>query len=81
VHGLLRTADAISPVPAATVAQTLALFVIVYGIVFAAGIYFIKRLIEKGPAGRLIEPSSPGGANRPIAAAAEAGREALSGGG
>jgi len=77
VHGILRTADGISPVPAATVAQTLALFVIVYGIVFASGIYFINRLIEKGPAGKLIEPSSPGRANRPIAAAADAGREAL----
>jgi cytochrome bd ubiquinol oxidase subunit I len=80
VHGILRTADAISPVPAATVAQTLALFVIVYGIVFAAGIYYINRLIEKGPAGRLVEPASPAGANRPIAAAADAAREALGGG-
>ena len=49
VHGILRTADAISPVPAASVAVTLALFVIVYGIVFAMGIYYINRLIVLGP--------------------------------
>jgi cytochrome d ubiquinol oxidase subunit I len=49
VHGILRTADAISPVPASSIAATLALFVIVYGIVFAMGIYYINRLIVWGP--------------------------------
>jgi cytochrome bd ubiquinol oxidase subunit I len=49
VHGVLRTADAISPVTGASVAATLALFVIVYGIVFAMGIYYINRLIALGP--------------------------------
>lgn len=78
VHGVLRTADAISPVPAATVATSLALFVLVYGVVFSAGIYFINRLINNGPTGPAIEPSD-GEANRPIAAAAGAGREAISG--
>ena len=55
VHGILRTADAISPVPAPTVLTTLVLFVVVYGIVFAMGIYYINRLIERwaaGPRGR-----------------------------
>ena len=78
-HGILRTADATSPVPAASIAQTLALFVIVYGIVFSAGIYFINRLIERGPAGRATEPSPPGVASRPLSAAQESGREALGG--
>ena len=49
VQGILRTADAISPVPGASIATTLALFVIVYGIVFAMGIYYINRLITLGP--------------------------------
>ena len=44
----LRTADATSPVPGATIAGTLALFVIAYGIVFSFGIYYINRLIAKG---------------------------------
>jgi len=35
------------------------LFVLVYGIVFAMGIYYINRLIAKGPEGRAAEaPSS-----------------------
>ena len=52
VHGMLRTADAISPVPGASIAGTLALFVLAYGIVFSFGIYYINRLIAQGPQGR-----------------------------
>jgi cytochrome d ubiquinol oxidase subunit I len=49
VQGLLRTADAHSPVPGASVWTSLALFVLVYGVVFGAGIYYIARLIQRGP--------------------------------
>jgi cytochrome bd ubiquinol oxidase subunit I len=49
VHGVMRTADATSPVPAASIAGTLALFVVAYGIVFWFGIYYINRLIAQGP--------------------------------
>jgi cytochrome d ubiquinol oxidase subunit I len=49
VHGILRTADATSPVPATHVLSTLILFVLCYGVVFAAGIYYINRLIANGP--------------------------------
>jgi cytochrome d ubiquinol oxidase subunit I len=49
VQGILRTADATSPVPGATVLSTLVLFVLCYGVVFSAGIYYINRLIAKGP--------------------------------
>jgi len=48
VQGILRTADATSPVPGASVALTLALFVIAYGVVFSFGIYYINRLIARG---------------------------------
>jgi cytochrome d ubiquinol oxidase subunit I len=48
VDGILRTADAVSPVPADSVAATLILFVLVYGVVFSFGIYFINRLIARG---------------------------------
>jgi cytochrome bd ubiquinol oxidase subunit I len=48
VQGILRTADATSPVIGPAIAVSLALFVVVYGIVFSAGIYFINRLIAKG---------------------------------
>jgi cytochrome bd ubiquinol oxidase subunit I len=77
-YGILRTADAVSPVPAASVATTLGLFVLVYGVVFSAGIYFINRLIARGPEGPSAEPPQTGTPVRPISAAAEAGREALS---
>jgi len=76
-HGILRTADATSPVPSASVAATLALFVLVYGIVFAMGIYYINRLIARGPEGRAIEPPERGTPTRPLSSALEAGLEAL----
>jgi cytochrome d ubiquinol oxidase subunit I len=77
-HGILRTADAISPVPATSVLGTLVLFVFCYGIVFSMGIYYINRLIAKGPQGRAIEDSE-GLPNRPIAAAGAAAGDAMSG--
>ncbi|HEX2257084.1 MAG TPA: cytochrome ubiquinol oxidase subunit I [Afifellaceae bacterium] len=67
-HGILRTADAASPVSAGSVATSLALFVVIYTIVFSAGIYYINRLIVRGP-----QPSVPGGPrglpNRPLSGA------------
>jgi len=77
IQGLSRTADSVSPMSSATVATSLALFVAVYGIVFAAGIYYINRLIAKGPQGRAIEPPERGTPSRPIASAHDAGTEAL----
>jgi cytochrome d ubiquinol oxidase subunit I len=82
-QGILRTADATSPVPGASIATTLALFVLVYGVVFAVGIYYINRLIVKGPEGRAIEPPgfgwpSLGTPARPLSSAMEAGREIMS---
>jgi cytochrome bd ubiquinol oxidase subunit I len=77
-YGILRTADAVSPVPGAAVATTLALFVLVYGVVFAMGIYYINRLIAKGPEGRAAEAPEMGSPIRPLSSAIEAGREILS---
>src|SRR4029077_20142521 len=48
-YGLLRTAEAVSPLAANTVATTLVLFVLVYGVVFTIGLYYINRLIAHGP--------------------------------
>jgi cytochrome bd ubiquinol oxidase subunit I len=77
-QGILRTADATSPVPSASIASTLVLFVLVYGVVFAMGIYYINRLIAKGPQGRAVEPPEVGSPVRPLSSAIEAGREVLS---
>jgi cytochrome d ubiquinol oxidase subunit I len=49
VYGLLRTADATSPVPAATVGASLAVFVLVYGLLFGSYVYFVMRLVRLGP--------------------------------
>jgi cytochrome d ubiquinol oxidase subunit I len=76
VQGILRTADATSPVIGGMVLLTLILFVIVYSIVFSFGIFYINRLIAKGP--QVIEPVPPRGlGNRPLSAAHDAGRSAI----
>ena len=75
ITGILRTADGTSPVPAASLLGTLGLFVVVYGIVFAMGIYYINRLIEHGPQGRAVEPPGAGLPSRPLSAAADAAHE------
>ena len=50
VYNTLRTADAVSPVVATTIFLSLAAFVLTYGFIFGAGIYYIIRLVAKGPA-------------------------------
>jgi cytochrome d ubiquinol oxidase subunit I len=49
VYGLLRTAEAVSPVNANQVGLSLIGFVGVYFLVFGAGVYYIARLIAQGP--------------------------------
>ena len=49
VYGVLRTADAVSPVPGGSVLASIMLFVVVYGIVFGAGVYYIAKLVQLGP--------------------------------
>ena len=62
---------------AAACSTTLVLFVVVYGIIFSMGIYYINRLIHMGPMGHSILPSERGLPSRPLSAAEEAAREAL----
>ncbi|MGN6768702.1 MAG: cytochrome ubiquinol oxidase subunit I [Rhizobiaceae bacterium] len=49
VYGLLRTADSASPLAAPAVGSALVAFVIVYFIIFAAGAFYILRLMDKPP--------------------------------
>ncbi len=49
VHGLLRTSDALSPISTGEVAGTLIAFVVVYTAVFAAGTYYLFKIMRKGP--------------------------------
>ena len=71
VYGVLRTADAVSPVPGGSVLASLILFVLVYGIVFGAGVYYIAKLVQRGPDATppVLEEGEADLSHRPMAAA------------
>jgi cytochrome bd ubiquinol oxidase subunit I len=57
VYGFLRTADAVTPnLTGGNVTVSLALYALVYVIVFGAGIYFLSKLVRAGPAEVHAEP-------------------------
>src|SRR6185369_2377956 len=58
VYGLLRTADSVSPLAAPAVATSLLAFIIVYFIIFAAGVMYILRLMAEPPHAGEPGPSS-----------------------
>jgi cytochrome bd ubiquinol oxidase subunit I len=49
IYGIMRSAEAVSPVSGPPIVMSLAAFVLTYGFVFSAGSYYILRLIGKGP--------------------------------
>ena len=49
IYGQMLTRDALSPVAAPAVGFTLAAFIIVYLVVFGAGIFYVLRLFAAGP--------------------------------
>ncbi|WP_028323647.1 cytochrome ubiquinol oxidase subunit I [Desulfatirhabdium butyrativorans] len=49
VYGLMKTADAVSPIAISQVATTLAAFVLVYGTLGLVGAFLVIRHIRKGP--------------------------------
>jgi cytochrome d ubiquinol oxidase subunit I len=55
IYGLLRTADSVSPVAAPAVGASLMAFVIVYFLVFGAGVWFLFKLFSQTP-----HPHEPG---------------------
>jgi cytochrome d ubiquinol oxidase subunit I len=56
IYGILRTADAISPVPASVLLSTLIAFVCIYALFMAAFLLFTARIIRRGP---LVAPPQP----------------------
>jgi cytochrome d ubiquinol oxidase subunit I len=67
VYGLLRTADAMTPFLTSRAAATsLAVYCVVYSLIFAFGIFYIYRLLRAGPEGRLILPPAAAVPNRPM---------------
>jgi cytochrome d ubiquinol oxidase subunit I len=61
IYGLMRTADARAPIAAPAVAASLLTFVIVYFVVFGAGVYYILKLMRHPP-----HPGEPEEARAPI---------------
>ena len=59
VFGLLRTADSVSPIGAATVGSSLLAFVFVYFTVFGAGVFYILRLMNKPPSAGKLRKNEP----------------------
>lgn len=49
VYGLLRTADAVSPVSRQQVGLSLLIFVALYTIVFGTGIFYLFKILRSGP--------------------------------
>ncbi len=49
VQGLVRTMDVVSPLPAERVLFSLTLFVLTYSVLFGVYLYFMRKLIHKGP--------------------------------
>ncbi len=75
VYGLLRVSEGRSPIDAPALAGSLLSFVIVYCVVFGAGILYLVRLMQKAPVATDtgIDPHQPHRASRgPAHASAEA---------
>ena len=49
VYGLLRTSDSLSPIDAPAVGASLLAFIIVYFLVFGAGVFYLLRLMRRTP--------------------------------
>jgi cytochrome d ubiquinol oxidase subunit I len=49
VYGLMRTAESLSPVEAPAVGASLVAFVVVYFLVFGAGVFYLFRLFRRPP--------------------------------
>ena len=65
VYGFLRTADAVTAnLTARDVSISLALYALVYAVVFGAGVYFLFKLVDSGPVALSAAPE-PGMTQRP----------------
>ncbi len=77
VYGVMRTADAATPHGVFELSLTLALFVIVYFLVFGAGVLYLLRLMAQAPESSAAHTPTSGGPGenhqpmRPISAAIE----------
>lgn len=65
IYGLFRTADGVSPVSAGQVGTSLAVFVVVYVVVFGAGTYYALRLMGR-PVDVVLPHGQPPQGQRPM---------------
>lgn len=65
VYNSLLTSDSISPVAGLHVGLSLLAFMIIYGFVFGAGIYYILGLVKKGPVAETETPYGGHGISQP----------------
>ncbi|WP_304169205.1 cytochrome ubiquinol oxidase subunit I [Phenylobacterium aquaticum] len=65
IYGVLRTADAVSPVGAGQVSASLIGFLAVYATIFSVGVLYILRLIAEGPTEAPEEPPTMAPGARP----------------
>ena len=49
IYGVLRTADAVSPVTRGEVSVSLLAFMVIYALIFSVGVLYILRLMGEGP--------------------------------
>ena len=64
VYGLVKTADAASPIAASQVAFSLVAFIVVYGILGAAGFYLMFQKAKKGPVLEPEQDAPPAGTSK-----------------
>lgn len=73
VYGLLRTRDAVTPsLTTRDVLLSLSLYIIVYTVIYAYGLYFIYQLLRDGPAGDDAAAPASATPGRPLAVAMHA---------
>jgi len=66
VYGLLRTSDAVSPnIQAAAVLASLITYATAYAVIFGAGIWYILKMIRRGPLPHETPPEPGGGDKTP----------------
>ncbi|MEO8524186.1 MAG: cytochrome ubiquinol oxidase subunit I [Caldimonas sp.] len=83
IYGILRTVDAVSPVPASALLSTLVAFVCIYTVFMAAFLFFVARMIRRGPQAAPAQAEASGslkGALKPaLSRACPGGKPALAG--
>jgi len=65
VQGVLLTSETVSPVSGLQVGLSLLAFIIIYTLVFGAGVYYITRLVLKGPGEKTGDTYDTHGVDKP----------------